>query len=172
METSKAIDPPSNHGGRKVDKKSKFLNSNKNRKDSIQDTTVKGRGTQTKKLYINSSGETNLMKWMENIQPELGAKYGSLVTSIFKLQHYKVPLPKRIISADRMVALARGVQRQIQLDEGVNEDDIEYDFEDTTYDEIIESFAEDDIGPELFQKVAGLSEDDVESFQEYLERIV
>ena len=63
METSKAIDPPSNHGGRKVDKKSKFLNSNKNRKDSIQDTTVKGHGTQTKKLYINSSGETNLMKW-------------------------------------------------------------------------------------------------------------
>ena len=172
METSKAIDPPSNHGGRKGDRKSKFLNSNKNRKSSIQDTTNgKGHGTQTKKLYINSSGETNLMKWMENIQPELGAKYGSLVTSIFKQQHYKVSLPKRIISADRMVTLACGVQRQLQLGNGIAEDDIEFNFEDTTYDEVIESFTEDDIGPELFKKVAGLSEDDVESFQKHLDEL-
>ena len=125
----------------------------------------------SKKLYIDSNGMTNLQKWSQAQETELGAKYGALATSVFRSENHKIPLPKKFMKPAKMIEEAEYAQGQIQIAAGVDPDDVQFEFDNTTLEEVINDFDEDNLDIDFYNKVAGLSEDDFNEFQEHLDQL-
>jgi len=173
-ETSKAVDPPKDNKKRYSRAQGAKRNStNKDSQKSGTAATPKSTSNNqvsnnSKKLYVDANGNTNLPKWKETQETELGTKYGAMVASVFKAEYYKVPLPKRFMKVERMLAEAEGVQRKEQIANGVDPDNVTFEFDPFELDEVIEAFNENKMGIEFYTKVAGMTEDDMDSFQEHL----
>ena len=174
-ETTKAVNPPKDNKKRYSNRQgAKKSTANKNEQKSgttVQRSNTSSTHVTSKKLFIDTNGMTNLQKWRENQETELGAKYGAMVASVFNSNYHKVILPKRCMKAERMLDEAEEVQRQIQIDAGVAPEDIQFEFDTYTLDEVLNEFSPENLNIDFYNMVGGLSEDELSEFQEHLDQL-
>ena len=128
-ETTKAVNPPFKDNKKRYSSRQGARPSTVNKNGQKSGTTVQKSNTSSnhvtvKKLFIDNNGMTNLPKWLQNQETELGAKYGAVAASVFKSQYHKISLPKKFMKAVKMLEEAEEVQRQTQIDAGTPPDDV------------------------------------------------
>ena len=143
--TNKAVKPPSgkDNGRRNLRFKSGTRNAVEskvaNSRSGISSSSINNPSRSNKKLWYQNT-ETNLRQWSHDTVIELGPKYGAMVTSVFKMKHHRVELPKRFMKAEKMLFLAEEAEKNTQMADGVDAGDVKFNFPRMDIDDVIELF--------------------------------
>jgi hypothetical protein len=113
------------------------------------------------------------MQWIEDCKIEFGKTYGPAVTTIISsLKEPTVIMPLRPKSVGSMVQAAKNMERETQLANGVDPDDIQFDFEYYPLAEIVTQYGiKGEDHDDIWYMSAGLNEDEQQLFQDYLDDI-
>ena len=182
-DTAKIIDPPSGKGKIKYKKNTDgnqnhdsssnrtSIKTTSNKVNHTKDTNAQG-ASLSKKLYLNGNGDTNLRKWSQDQEKSLGVKYGSMVTFVMNMKTPKIDMPRKYLKVEKMQDLAENAQRDEQIANGTDPEEVEFEFDETELEDVISEFDPNNykvLG--FYNKVAGLSTVEQTDFQNHLDEL-